>query len=70
MIRERPKLLQDVRDLIRTLPYGYRTEETYLCWIRRYIIFAVRYPAEMGPAQVGNPCVSRFSGPDWRRPSR
>ena len=29
-----PKLLELVRDLIRTLHYSYRTEEAYLNWIR------------------------------------
>ena len=48
-----PKLLEEVRDLIRTRHYSYRTEEAYLNWIRQYILFhGKRHPAEMGADQV------------------
>ena len=48
-----PKLPEEVRDLIRTRHYSYRTEEAYLYWIRQYILFhGKRHPAEMGPAEV------------------
>jgi len=48
-----PKLLEQVRDLIRTRHYSYRTEEAYLNWIRQYIRFhGKRHPAEMGAAEV------------------
>ena len=48
-----PKLLEQVRDLIRTLHYSYRTEEAYLQWIRQYILFhGKRHPTEMGAAEV------------------
>lgn len=47
------KLLEEVRDLIRTLHYSYRTEEAYLNWIRQYILFhGKRHPTEMGTAEV------------------
>ena len=47
------KLLEEVRDLIRTLHYSYRTEEAYLHWIRQYILFhGKRHPTEMGAAEV------------------
>lgn len=47
------KLLEEVSDLIRTLHYRYRTEETYLNWIRQHILFHLkRHPMEMGAAQV------------------
>lgn len=32
------KLLDEVRDAIRTRHYSYRTEEAYVGWIRRYIL--------------------------------
>ncbi|WNZ26844.1 hypothetical protein HJG54_28165 [Leptolyngbya sp. NK1-12] len=36
----RPKqLLDQVRDVIRLKHYSFRTEERYLYWIRRYILF-------------------------------
>jgi len=47
------KLLEEVRDLIRTLHYSNRSEEAYLYWIRQYILLhGKRHPAEMGPAEV------------------
>ena len=34
-----PKLLDRVRTRMRVLHYAIRTEEAYLGWIRRYILF-------------------------------
>jgi hypothetical protein len=34
-----PKLLQQVRERIRVLHYSYRTEQVYVDWIRRFILF-------------------------------
>jgi len=49
----RPKLLDQVRDAIRTRHYSYRTEEAYVGWIRRFILFHhKRHPAEMGKAEI------------------
>ena len=33
------KLLDVVRDVLRTKHYSYRTEQTYVDWIKRYILF-------------------------------
>jgi Phage integrase, N-terminal SAM-like domain len=42
------KLLEQVRDAIRLKHYSYRTEETYVQWIHRYILFHnKRHPKEM-----------------------
>jgi len=47
------KLLEQVRDLIRLKHYSYRTEKTYIYWIRRYILFhQKRHPKEMGPQEI------------------
>lgn len=47
------KLLDQVRDAIRLKHYSYRTEETYVYWIRRFILFHnKRHPQEMGTAEV------------------
>jgi hypothetical protein len=35
----RPKLLDQVRNAIRTRHYSYRTEEAYVVWIKRFILF-------------------------------
>jgi integron integrase len=49
----RPKLLDQVRDAIRRRHYSYRTEETYVHWIKRFIYFhGKRHPGEMGEAEV------------------
>jgi site-specific recombinase XerD len=51
--RPKPRLLDQVRDAIRTRHYSYRTEEAYIGWIRRFILFhGKRHPAEMGRAEV------------------
>ena len=33
------KLLDQVRDVLRTKHYAYRTEQSYVDWIRRFILF-------------------------------
>ena len=48
-----PRLLEQVQNLIRTRHYSYRTEQTYIYWIKQYIFFhGKRHPAEMGAAEV------------------
>lgn len=47
------KLLDQVRDAIRLKHYAYRTEETYVQWIRRFILFHhKRHPREMGAEEI------------------
>ena len=47
------KLLEQVRDQIRLKHYSYRTEDTYIQWIRRYILFHnKRHPKEMGVPEI------------------
>jgi integron integrase len=49
----RPRLFDVVRAAIRRRHYSYRTEETYLHWIRRFILFSNRrHPRELGAAEV------------------
>lgn len=48
-----PKLLDQVRDSIRAHHYSLRTEETYLRWVRDFILFhRKRHPREMGAAEI------------------
>ena len=48
-----PGLLDQVREAIRTRHYSYRTEEAYVGWIRRFILFhGTRHPAEMGKEEI------------------
>jgi integron integrase len=45
--------LDRVRDPLRTRHYSRRTEDAYVAWIRRYIIFhGKRHPAELGAPEV------------------
>ena len=49
-----PKLLDQVRDAVRTLHYSIRTEEAYVLWARKFILFhGKRHPREMGEQEVG-----------------
>jgi integron integrase len=51
--RPAPKLLVQVRHALRSRHYSKRTEDSYVVWIKRYIIFhKVRHPAEMAEAEV------------------
>ena len=51
--RGQPRLLDQVRDVIRRLHYSIRTEQAYVDWIRRFILFhGKRRPAEIGAVEV------------------
>ena len=48
-----PKLLNRLRDHLRTRHYSIRTETAYVDWARRFILFhGKRHPLEMGGAEV------------------
>lgn len=48
-----PRLLDQVRAKLRLLHYAIRTEEAYVDWIRRYILFHhKRHPREMGATDI------------------
>lgn len=50
----KPKLLDQVRHAIRLRHYSIRTEEAYVNWARRFILFHnKRHPNEMGQVEVG-----------------
>ncbi len=51
--QQKPKLLDRVREAIRSRHYSRRTEEAYIGWIKRYIFFhGKRHPMEMGAGEV------------------
>src|SRR6266536_2238770 len=51
---QKPKLLDQVHQAIRTRHYSPRTEESYVHWITRFIFFHnKRNPVEMGEAEIG-----------------
>jgi integron integrase len=48
-----PRWLDQVRQVMRVRPYALKTEECYVDWIRRYILFhGKRHPRDMGVAEV------------------
>ena len=50
---EPPRLVTRVRDRIRFKHYSLRTEEAYVDWIKRFIVFHnKRHPSELGAVEV------------------
>ncbi len=50
---QKRKLLDQVREKIRFKHYSYRTEKSYVGWIKQYIIFhKKRHPIEMGKVEI------------------
>src|SRR3989440_4705871 len=48
-----PKLLDRLRAALRLRHYSPRTEEAYVAWVRRFILFhGKRHPLEMGAAEI------------------
>jgi integron integrase len=48
-----PRLLDQVRDRIRFKHYSIRTEQAYLDWVRRFVVFhGRRHPRELGHGHV------------------
>jgi integron integrase len=49
----KPRLLDRVREALRVRHYSYRTEQQYVGWIRRFVIFSGRrHPAGLGAPDV------------------
>ena len=47
------KLLDQIRDVMRVKHYSIRTEQAYVNWIKRYILFhGKRHPQEMGVPEI------------------
>ena len=52
-VTKSPKLLDQVRDRLRTRHYSIRTERAYVDWIKRFIWFhGRRHPRELGASEV------------------
>jgi integron integrase len=48
-----PRLLDQVRGILRAKHYSYRTEQAYVHWIRRFVLFhGKRHPREMSTAEI------------------
>ncbi len=64
-----PRLLDQVSDAIRRRHYSYRTEESYIRWIKRFVLFSgKRHPRELGAPEVT--AVHRASPAIVASPSR
>ncbi len=49
----KPKLLDRLREALRSRHYSRRTEETYCLWVKRFIYFhKIRHPAEMAEPEI------------------
>jgi integron integrase len=49
----KPKLLDEVRQAIRVRHYSPKTEDSYVHWLKRFILFHnKRHPAEMGEKEI------------------
>jgi len=53
---EQPKLMEQVCNKIRFMHYSMRTEEAYLYWVRRFILFHNKEH----PRDMGSPDIERF----------
>jgi integron integrase len=54
MAENKPRLLDQVRQIIRVKHYSLRTEESYINWIKRFIFFHnKKHPIEMGEKEIG-----------------
>jgi integron integrase len=52
-VRDRPRLLDRLAEAIRVRHYSIRTEQAYVEWVRRFILFhGKRHPVEMGAGEV------------------
>ena len=50
---QRPSLLERVRQVIRRKGYSYKTEKSYVGWIKRFILYHdKRHPRHMGPEEI------------------
>ena len=53
---QKPKLLDQMRQVLRTGHYSLRTERSYVDWASRYILFhQKRHPLTLGEAEVAQP---------------
>ena len=53
MVSSEPKLLDQVRSLLRKKHYSRRTEESYTSWIKRFVHFhGLRHTREIGRSEI------------------
>ena len=48
-----PKLLDQLRELLKKKHYSYKTEQSYVQWVKRYILFNNKHhPKDMGEQEI------------------
>ncbi len=53
MVEQPKKILDQLRDVLRLKHYSYRTEQSYVDWTYRFIVFHnKRHPKEMGASEI------------------
>ncbi len=53
MAQKTKMLLDQIRDLVHLKLYAYRTEQSYVAWVRRYILLHNKtHPKDMGENEV------------------
>ena len=49
----KPRLIDQIRNVLRVFHYSIRTEENYIQWIKRFIFFHnKRHPEDMGEKEI------------------
>lgn len=52
-MEDKPKLLDQMRDILRRRHYSIRTEQTYVDWVRRFILFHhKRHPRDLAESEI------------------
>ena len=58
-----PRLLDRLRTALRSRHYSLRTEDAYVAWVRRFIVFnGKRHPEEMGEEEINTHVLNRAGG--------
>ncbi len=52
-VRQPPRLLDQLRHTLRVKHYAYKTEKSYVAWVRDYVVYhGKRHPREMGGPEI------------------
>ena len=63
-----PRLMEQVRAEIRVRHYSRRTEDAYVLWIRRFIVFhGRRHPRDLGAPEISAFVTCWRWSSAWRR---
>ena len=52
-MESQPRLLDQMREVLRLKHLSYRTEESYVSWVKRFIVFhGKRHPKDLGVPEI------------------